>query len=166
MVGFAAPLGLALASGGTALVVDLAPDAVAYRGEHSVAQLLEDGPRAVDLTPERSGVAVLPSGGADVEAAAELVDHFVAGWPAVVLRMEAGAKSRWPMVPVVPLLPVERDVPSGRVVFQDLGWGVRPSEPGLIAPVPRRATWQALAAGRRPIPDRWVRSLREVWQWV
>ena len=57
-----APIGLA-ASAGTALVVDLRPDRPGYGARMTVADLVADGVRRVDLSPDRVGVAVLGSSG-------------------------------------------------------------------------------------------------------
>ncbi len=62
-----APIVLASAHD-TALVVDLGEGLIVYPGEHTLAALVNDGPRLVDLTPDRKGVAVLPNGGVGIDA--------------------------------------------------------------------------------------------------
>src|SRR5690606_40224234 len=56
-----APLGLAAAAS-TALVVDLDPDGPAYPGDRTVVELIDEGPRHVEIQPSRSGVAALETG--------------------------------------------------------------------------------------------------------
>jgi hypothetical protein len=167
MLGAVAPLGFAVAAPGPALVIDLDRRGPRYFGSGSLAELVAEGPRRSDLSPSRSGVAVLRNGGVSVSTALPVVNHLVAGWPFVVLRLEADDDMPWTSVSVVPLLPLAPPAPDeGAVVYQDAGWGLSPPGPGPVLPVPRRSTWAALAAGRKPVIDRWLRSLRQVWAWA
>ena len=163
-----APLGLGVAAPGPALVVDLSGDAAWPFATLTLAQLVADGPRRADLSPARPGVAVLASGGITPTEADGVLRHLVDGWPFVVLRMTPGSRPpSWPVIPVVPVLPGGLTVPvEGRVAYQEAGWGRHLSSPGPRLPLPRRGTWQALAEGRRPAPDRWIRALRRVWSWA
>ena len=62
LLGALAPLGLAAAASGSALVVDLDEGGPHYPGEASLADLVRAGSRRADLYPERRGVAVLRNG--------------------------------------------------------------------------------------------------------
>lgn len=162
-----APLALGLAAG-VALVVDLDPAGPRYPGSGSLASLVAEGPRAADLEPSRRGVAVLRNGGIDPGDAAAVVAAIVARWPNVVLRLpprpEPGREAPAPVVPVLPLLPGSlRPLPRPVAVYQRSGWPVPPPGPGPVLPRPRPATLGLLAAGGRPLPDRWLRSWRQVW---
>lgn len=167
LLGAMAPLGLAVAAPGPSLVVDLDVAGPPYLGPSSLADLVREGPRRSDLGPARTGVAVLRNGGISATEAAEVVDHIVAGWPFTILRLGGADEVAWTTVTMVPLVPLGAGRPSdGPVAYQDAGWRMSPPGPGPVLPVPRKATWAALAAGRRPVPDRWVRSLRAMWSWA
>lgn len=168
MLGAIVPLGLAVAAPGAALLIDLDSGGPAFFGSESLAGLVSEGPRRQDLSPARSGVAVLRNGGIDHRDAAEVVAHLIAGWPYVVLRLATPpAEVAVTTVRVTPLLPPGLMVATdGRVVYQDAGWRVAAPGPGVVLPVPRRATWAALSRGQRPVADRWLRTLREVWAWA
>ena len=168
LLGALAPLGLAAAAG-TALVIDLDPGGPVYPGEGSLAELVAAGPRRDDLTPGRSGVAVLRNGGIAPTAAAEVVGALVSGWDRVVLRLPprpAPDLSGIPVVPVHLLLPGGLfEAGPGPAVFQSTPGWVKPPRPGVRLPVPARGTVAALIAGRLPgAGDRWVRAWRRVWE--
>ena len=122
MLGALAPLGLGAAAG-TALVVDLDPAGPHYPGAGSLANLVADGPRRSDLSPDRAGLAVLRNGGIDAAEADEVLTALEAGWPSVVVRLPAGSTRRPDLVvrPLVPggLFPIGD---TGVTVFQDLGF--------------------------------------------
>lgn len=158
-----APLGLAAAAS-TALVVDLDPDGPAYPGDRTVVELIDEGPRHVEIQPSRSGVAVLRNGGADPMAACELVSILARSWPAIVLRVGA-ADCPFPVIPVRPLWPGFLAPTEGRAaVWQRVGGGSEPPGPGPVLPPPGRSTIAALLAGRRPLRSRWVAAWRKVWR--
>jgi len=173
LLGAVAPLGLAVAAPGPALVIDLDPDGPGYFGTQTLSDLVAEGPRRADLSPSRSGVAVLGNGGIGPSDADEVVSHLISGWPFVVLRLaNHQPRTAQRSVPVLPLLPIGLgSVPpapavSQDAVYQDAGWQIRPPGPGLVLPMPRRATWVALSRGLRPQRDRWLRALRQVWSWA
>ncbi len=72
------------------------------------------------------------------------------------------------MVPVVPvrlLLPGPWTGQSAEpAVYQATPLPAPMPGPGLRLPVPARRTVEAMLGGRRPGPDRWVRSWRRVWE--
>ncbi|MBT8192999.1 MAG: hypothetical protein KJP22_06340 [Acidimicrobiia bacterium] len=162
LLGALAPLGLGAAAG-TALVVDLDPSGPSYPGAGSLASLVEDGPRRSDLSPDRSGLAVLRNGGIDPDGADEVVASLAAGRPSVVLRLPASGKRRADIV-VRPLVPGGL-FPTGEAtaaVFQDLGF--RLPAPGPVLPVLSRGTAAALLAGSIPMRSRWVRAWKAAWE--
>ena len=165
IVGVVAPLALAVARG-TALLVDLDPSGPSYPGEGSLAQLVADGPRLADLRPGRRGVAVLRNGGVDAEAAEEVVDALVAGWPDVVLRLPAvGSSFSCPAVPVVPLLPGGLTPLLDRpAVYQQTGWNEKAPGPGVVIPTPSRSVVSCLLQGGVPAASRWIGRWRSVWE--
>ncbi len=162
LLGALAPLGLG-AVAGTALVVDLDPAGPRYPGDGSLAELVADGPRRSDLTPDRAGLAVLRNGGIEPAAAAEVLAALEAGWPSVVIRLPAGS-AREPDIVVRPLVPGELFPAgdSGVTVFQDLGFRLPASGPRL--PVLSRGTAAALLAGSIPVRSRWVRAWKPAWE--
>jgi hypothetical protein len=168
MLGAIAPLGLAVAAPGPALVVDLDGDGPAYFGSESLAGLVAEGPRRLDLSPSRPGVAVLRNGGVLYRDAAEVVSHLIAGWPHVVLRLPTPPPdTAATTIRIAPLLPAGLTAAAdGPTVYQDAGWRVAAPGPGVVLPLPRRTTWASLAEGRRPVVDRWLRALRGVWAWA
>ena len=164
VLGIVAPLALA-ASAGTALVVDLDRRGPRYPGSGSLAELVEVGPRRNDLTPIRSGVAVLRNGGIEAHDAAEVIAALIAGWPNVVLRLPSSATEvSVPLVPVVPLLPggMTRRCPRP-AAYQQMGWHEEAPGPELVIPTPSRTTVRAFLEGRMPAASRWVRAWRRVW---
>jgi hypothetical protein len=168
LLGALAPLGLGAAAG-TALVVDLDPAGPHYPGSGSLADLVDDGPRRSDLSPDRTGLAVLRNGGVKADAAGEVLAALEDGWPAVVLRLPATpAAGREADVAVYPLLPggLFSVHAHGPAVFQNLGFRI--PAPGLQLPVLSRATAAALLAGSVPARSRWVRAWKPVWegQWA
>ncbi len=167
VLGAVAPLGLAAAAPGTALVVDLDPLGPTYPGPESLADLLRRGARRSDLAPERAGMAVLRNGGADPADVAPVLAAMAERWPHLVLRLPPRPAPQEPPAPVVavrPLLPAGVFPWDGRpAVYQRCGWPLRAPGPGPVLPPPRSGTWAALLAGSRPAPDRWLRAWRTVW---
>lgn len=160
-----APLGLAAAAP-TSLMVDLDPAGPAYPGETSLARLVADGPTARDLSPSRTGLAVLRNGGVDYADAERVVDALGEGWPDVVLRVPPPIERRVfaPIVPVIPLLPGLLSIPWTRpAVFQDGGFRITPTAPGPVLPMPGRRIIAALLDGRVDPRSRWIKAWRRVW---
>ncbi|MCA1735808.1 MAG: hypothetical protein LC739_06780 [Actinobacteria bacterium] len=166
VLGAVAPLGLAAAAGATSLVIDLDPNGPSYPGERSLAEVVAEGPRRVELTPTAGSVAVLRNGGVDWHAAAETVERLAATWPAIVLRVPPGnANLPWPVIPVVPLLPgVLATGRSRPAVWQKTDRGQRPPGPGPALPPLRRATLVSLLELRYLPARRWVHSWQAVWE--
>ncbi len=169
VLGAVAPLALA-ATQPTALVVDLDPGGPHYRSARSLRELVEEGPRAADLSPTRAGVAVLGNGGIGAEDSRELVDLLLRGWPAVVLRLAPQAPDDVPapVVPVHLLVPGRLFPPPGRGVYQPLAGGFRQQrrlEAGgsLVLPAAPRRVILALLRGSRPVAGRWTAAWRRVW---
>ena len=168
VLGAVAPLALANAQP-TALVVDLDPRGPAYPSERSLRQLVDGGPRAADLTPQRRGLAVLANGGVPWEAARQLVDLLVENWPAIVLRLppRSEADVPAPRSPVRLLVPGGLFPPTGRGVFQRVsryGLSHRPGPGAIVLPPAPRGQVAALLAGRQPAPSRWLRAWGSVWE--
>ena len=168
LLGALAPLGLALAAPGPVLVVDLDEHGPRYPGEASLARLVAEEPRAADLRPGRSGVAVLRNGGIGYGAAVRVIEALLAGWDRVVLRLPPRGVSPVP-VPVVPvrlLVPGRFFAhPEGPAVYQATPIPMRVPGPGIRVPVPARSTVAALLRGTAPPEwDRWVRAWRGAWE--
>ena len=164
VLGTVAPLALASAAPGAALVVDLDPDGHDYPGEGSLADLVAEGPRRTDLVPHRRGVAILRNGGVDADDAAPVLAALVAGWPHVVLRLPPGPRPLGEgVVPVMPLGPGSFGRCPMPAVYQRGPWPVDRSVEGLVLPRPRASTVRSLLEGRRPPPSRWLRAWRRVW---
>ncbi|MGI9648525.1 MAG: hypothetical protein ACR2OI_08405 [Acidimicrobiia bacterium] len=162
LLGALAPLGLGAAAG-TALVIDLDDEGPHYPGEGSLASLVADGPRRDDLSPIRTGLAVLRNGGVQASEARPVVDALIAGWPSVVLRLPPGPGLREPDLVLRPLVPgqVFGGSPAGVTVFQDLGFHL--PAPGPRLPVLGRSAAGALLAGSIPARSRWVRAWKQAW---
>jgi hypothetical protein len=162
-----APLGLAAAAG-TALVVDLDPAGPRYPGTATLADLVADGPRRSDLTPSRSGIAVLPNGGVTIHDSGEVIRALMAGWPEIVLRvdMPASAGGLAPVVPVRPLLPgFMKPGGEGPSVYQDCGFGVTAPGSGPVLPPPGARLLKGMLEGVVAGGSRWVRAWKRVWGW-
>lgn len=146
----------------TALVVDLDPEGISYPGRRTLAHLIEDGPTLGELRPARSGVAVLPGGGASAEAARPVLAALLESWPQVVLRVRERVPG-FPLAEVTPLLPGVEDAGRPRVWVKT---GVGRMEPGAgpVVEGPGRAAAAAVLAGRSPGGGR-LRSWRRVWEW-
>lgn len=169
MLGAVAPLALATAQP-IALVVDLDPRGPHYPSARSLRELVVEGPRAADLSPARSGVAVLANGGVEFEDSRDLVGLLLRGWPAVVLRLAPQAPDDVPapIVPVRLLTPGRLFPPQGRGVYQPLAGdsrGRRRLEAGgsLVLPAAPRRVVRALLEGARPVASRWTTAWRRVW---
>lgn len=156
------PMGLAAAAG-TALLVDLG-DQLGSGKARTLADLSGDGPRLDELSPGRTGVAVVRAGASEVIRCAELIDRLATRWPAVVVRTVDGS---WPgpVVPVRPLYPgwlapntVE---PS---VWQAMSWSSRPPGPGPVLPMLRAPEVRRMLQGGMPIKGRWLKTWERVWE--
>jgi len=173
VLGAIAPLALATTQP-TALVVDLDAAGPRYPSSRTLRQLVEEGPRAADLSPQQRGAAVLGNGGISYADSREMVDLLARGWPAVVLRLPPRAPDDVPapLVPVRLLVPGRLFPTQGRGVYQPMGLPLksrrRPRGTGsvILPPAPRRAI-AALLEGGRPARSRWLAAWRGIWtmQW-
>lgn len=157
-------LGLALATP-CCLVVDLVGD-VTLGHRRTLADILAEGPRLDELSPGRSGVAVLASGPIDAGDAAMAITQLSERWPAVVARLSAGM---WDGA-VVPVRPIYTGllapVDSAPCVWQPVGMSpvASPPGPGPILPrLPGRVAGHLLS-GRVPGRSRWLRAWEAVWE--
>jgi hypothetical protein len=154
-------LGLAQVAG-TALVIDMCGD-LSIRGDRTLSDIVADGPALAELSPGRSGVAVLPSGPLDTSEAEEAIRALASHWPAVVVR---GRRGQWPgpMVPVRALLPgllqAREESPA---VWQPVAAGVRPSGPGPVLPRLRASLARRMLSGHEARTARWVHAWTPVW---
>ena len=147
----------------TALVIDVDPGGPRYPGDGSLARLVAEGPRRRDLVPAEKGVCVLRNGGIELEAARNVVEALIEGWPHVVLRCRTRVEV-YPTVPVVPLLPGRLLLSAHhRAVYQQMGWKERAPGPGLVLRTPSPTTVKALCEGQLPFGSRWISSWRRVW---
>jgi len=156
-----APVGLA-ASVGTALIVDLADQT--GRGGRTLADVAREGPRLAELSPGRSGVALLRGGDLPVLEVPGVIDDLASRWPAVVVRL---ADHGWPgpTVPVIALYPGRlAPVSSAAAVWQRLPAGPRPPGPGPVLPLIRPWLVRRVLAGGLPGRGPWVEAWREVWE--
>ena len=145
-------------------VVDVDASAPPLPGDRTLEHLVEEGPRRVDLVPNRRGVAVLPSGGATWDRAAPIVTELVSHWDRVVVRLpQVEAAFPWPVVPVEPLIP-EFPAPSGPAVYQTLLPGTPRPGPGVLLPPISRAQIRGLLQGRVEPRRAWVRAWQRVWE--
>lgn len=167
MLGAVAPMAAALAAPGPCVVVDLDPAGPDYPGDVSLADLVANGPTAAELRPPvPSGVALLRNGGVTATEGARVIAALVEGWPFVVLRAPvAGGGVPGPVVPVLALIPGTLATrPEQPAVYQRGGWAVPAPGPGVVVPRPTPRVLGALLGGRRPSPDRWLRSWAAVWR--
>jgi hypothetical protein len=142
-------------------VVDLCRD-VAGNGR-TLSDIASEGPSLAELTPGRSGVALLRSGPVTPQEARPLIESLAQGWPAVVVRCHPG---QWegPTVPVRTLLPgLLRVSEQGPAVWQPVVSTVRPPGPGPVLPKLRGPLVRRLLAGRTARRARWVRAWEKVW---
>lgn len=156
-------IGLAAAAG-TALVLDLAsPEMVPNR--RTLRDLVVDGPSLTELSPTRSGVALIRGGGVDLGAAFGLIDRMRAHWPAIVVRVVDGT-CPFPVVPVYPLYPgrlLPVDAP-GHCVWQPVGTGATPPGQGLVLPRLRPGALRQILSLHLPRRCRWIAAWSRVWE--
>ena len=155
-------LGLAAAAG-TALVIDLSGDCRVATGR-TLADLLEDGPSLDELSPTRTGVAVIAGGAIDLTDSVPLIERLGANWPAVVVRCD---HARWPgpTVPVRPLWPgLLAPADPLPAVWQSIPGGIRPPGPGPVLPPLGARRARDLLSGRVPSRGGWLRVWEKVWR--
>jgi hypothetical protein len=136
-----APIGLA-ASVGTALVVDLV--SIPAGGARTLADIVAEGPKLSELSPVRTGIALLAGGRVAPEPAFELLDQLARNWPALVVRLPEAT----------------REVAG----WQPVGGGSEPPGPGPVMPPLRAGTIRRLLSGQLPRRNRWVSAWRPIWE--
>ncbi len=157
-----APIGLA-ATPPACLVVDLKGDLNLPKAR-TLADILAEGPRLDELSPGRTGVAVIPAGPIGTDEASSVVATLARRWPAIVIRTTPGS---WPG-PTVPVNPVYPGLltPSGpaTAVWQPLGPLADPPGPGPVLPMLRTGVVRRLLSGQMPTRSRWISAWRRVWE--
>jgi hypothetical protein len=157
-----AALGLAQVAG-SALVIDMCGD-LTLDGGRTLSDLAADGPTLSDLSPGRTGVALLSSGPIDPEQARPVIQGLAQGWPAVVIRCQSGGWAG-PTVPVRPLLPgLLRATEQGPAVWQPIATRTTPIGPGPVLPRLGGSLTRRMLAGRSARRARWVRAWEPVWE--
>lgn len=157
-----AALGLAQAAG-SALVIDLCGD-LALHGARTLSDLVSEGPSLAEMSPGRSGVALMAAGPVSGDEARPAIEALSANWPAMVIRSPQG---RWDgaTVPVRALLPgLLQAGEQGPAVWQPVGAGIRPTGPGPVLPRLPAPLARRLLAGRASHRARWVRAWAPVWR--
>jgi len=147
---------------GSALVIDLCRDLNLPNGR-TLSDLAFEGPSLAELSPGRSGVALMASGPITVEDTQPVIEALAVHWPAVVVRCHPG---QWegPTVPVRPLFPgLLHSVEQSPAVWQPLATGARPTGPGPVLPRLRGLLVRRMLAGRSADRARWVRAWAPVW---
>lgn len=160
-LGLVAPVALAAAHR-TGLVIDLDPEGIPIPGGRTLARLVEDGPTLAELAPARSGLAILPHGGADMGVASEVVGALVDSWPCVVVRTRSPLAGI-PFVEVAHLAPGVDTATKPRVWVRT-GIGKVDPGPGPVVDGPGRSAVRSVLAGKTPT-GRWRRSWTAVWRW-
>jgi hypothetical protein len=156
-----AALGLGQVAG-TALVIDMCRD-LTIRAGRTLADIAEEGPALGELSPGRSGVALLSSGSLAVADCVSVIEALAPNWPAMVIRSHPG---QWegPTVPVRALLPgFLQTTEPGPAVWQPLTLGLRPPGPGPVLPRLRSTLARRLLSGRADGRARWVRAWGPIW---
>ena len=147
---------------GTALVIDMRRDLLVH-GDRTLADVAAEGPSIGELSPGRSGVALMSSGPLAPGECRSVIEALGLNWPAIVIRCDRG---HWegPTVPVRPLLHgLLRPVETSAAVWQPVSAGVRPSGPGPVLPRLGGSLTRHLLAGRVARRSRWVRAWGPVW---
>ncbi|HUO45803.1 MAG TPA: hypothetical protein VM470_03105 [Acidimicrobiia bacterium] len=161
-----APLGLAAAAPERpVLMIDGDPGGPPYPGDRSLAELVEEGPRRRELSPDSSGLAILRNGGVRLAQAGAVVAALGQGWPAVVIRVVDADLSTWPVIPVIPLLPgLLAPGPGRAAVWQATSLGAGAPGPGPVLPPLTRGLLTGLLNMHFRPAGRWVRAWRRVWE--
>lgn len=155
------PLALA-ASAGTGLVIDLL-GGMATGSRRTVADLIAEGPRLEELSPGRSGVAMMGAGPVSADQFRHVVERLAESWPALVIRAGEG---QWEgrLVPAIPLFPGWLSpVMPGAAVWQPVAGMSKAPGPGPVLPRLTSRTAKALLSGKLPIRSRWISAWRPVW---
>lgn len=148
----------------TALIVDLDSRQTRWCEGRSLRYLVDEGPTGVDLSPVRSGIALLGNGGVEPYEADEVLDALIGGWDSVVLVLPGDIDVPVPVVPIRPHAHPSLLVPFTRpAVYVRAGWGGSTATPGPLVRAPSSAAVHRLMSGGLPAPGRWVRDWSAVW---
>ena len=169
------PLGL-VASTGSGLVIDLDPEGPRLGPGPTLADLVRSGPTLEQLEPPQTArtgkgfggkaSGFLSNGGVNAGEATPVVAAMIERWPSVVLRCSPRDAQPPGSIAALPLLPEPfTPVGTGRVVYQRCAFSPRRKPEGVVLPIPRRRTVEALFAGRRPPSKRdpWLRAVARLW---
>lgn len=161
LLGTVASIGLAAAAG-TCLVVGLD---LPYLGRRSLSDLASEGPMTSELSPGRTGVAMIPAGPLDGIDVGEVVGRLSSRWPAVVVGGVGASSLGLATVPVVPLYPGRLLAQeASNCVWQPVVAGVTPPSPGPVLPRIRPSVLKRLLDGTLPRRSRWVRAWTPIWE--
>lgn len=162
LLSFAAAVGLAAARR-TTLIVDTVVD---ERAEgRTLADVVEEGPTLAELSPGRTGVALVPAGALGPDQISAAINELARHWPAVVVRSSFKVASL-PTVPVVPLYPVSAPLVSlpPVAVWQPIHSWSAPPGPGPVLPrLPGRHLRRILAR-TLPRKSRWMSAWEPIWE--
>ncbi|MGB7860460.1 MAG: hypothetical protein WBM90_08185 [Acidimicrobiia bacterium] len=156
-----APVGLA-ASVPTSLLIDFDDD-LGFPRRRTLEEIALEGPNIVELSPGRSGVAMMARGGLAVPEASRMIEELARVWPAVVIRTKAG---EWPgpTVPVRALYPgwlAPRD--ETPAVWQPVSGHNKPPGPGPVLPRVPASLVRRVLGGSLPSRTRWVKAWSRIW---
>lgn len=159
------PLGLVAASSDGGLVIDLDPRGPQVGHGATLADLVADGPTSTQLEYSSGRRGYLSNGGVEAVDAGPVIAAFVDRWPHVVLKCPSHGPRPDGAIAFLPLLPEPFSLRvQGRCVFQRSVASPTRSPDGPVLPIPRRATIDALFAGRRPTRrDKWLTSVGRLW---
>ena len=157
-----ASVGLAAAAG-SALIVDFGAEQGS--GRRTLADLIEDGPLATELSPGQPGVASINSGSASEPASVETLERLAASWHSVVIRGADPKLLPFAVVPVRALYPglLSPSAP-GAAVWQPTSAFVHPPGPGPVMPRLSRHVVSRILHGRHPGRGRWVNAWGAIWE--
>jgi hypothetical protein len=161
-----APMGLAAAADGPALLIDLDPEGPGYPSKRSLADLVADGPTRAELTPGTEGMALLRNGGIGWTDAVVMIERLALSWSSLILRVGVGQFDLpWPVIPVFPLLHGFLTASEGRAaVWQASDRGQIAPGPGPVLPPLSRREIRCLLETRSMPRGRWVRGWHQVWE--
>lgn len=147
---------------GSAIVIDLlGPHG---RGGRTLEMLLDDGPRLDELSPGRTGIAVVSCHALAAEGLGDAVDELRRSWPALVVRSDG---RRWlgSTVPYKLLYPgVLAPTDPSPAVWQACRSFQRPPGPGPVLPPLRPAAVRTMLNMNLPRARSWVAAWRRIWE--
>jgi hypothetical protein len=154
-------VGLAAVSG-SALVIDLVGPS--DHGDRSLKEIVDEGPRLVELNPGRAGIAMVSGMDLTTAALSDAVEKLRRSWPALVVRSD-GRTWQGSTVPYKLLYPgVLAPTDPRPAVWQACRSLQKPPGPGPILPPLRPTVVRAMLNLRVPRPRRWVDSWQRIWE--